>query len=120
MMRVVKLVFLAAALLAPVVAPNGPFATYSGVSLKPPSPEHPFGTDRLARDELARVLYGAQISLYVGVVSVVMGLSIGSIIGALAGAFGGKVDELVPGPVAARFREMFPNGRPGAPLIPSE
>ncbi len=35
-------------------------------------------------------------------------------------AFGGKVDELVPGPVAARFREIFPNGRPGAPLIPSE
>ena len=37
-----------------------------------------------------------------------------------AAAFGGKVDELVPGPVAARFREIFPNGRPGAPLIPSE
>jgi pantetheine-phosphate adenylyltransferase len=35
-------------------------------------------------------------------------------------AFGGKVDELVPAPVAARFRELFPNGRPGAPLIPSE
>jgi pantetheine-phosphate adenylyltransferase len=35
-------------------------------------------------------------------------------------AFGGKVDELVPAPVAVRFREMFPNGRPGAPLIPSE
>jgi pantetheine-phosphate adenylyltransferase len=35
-------------------------------------------------------------------------------------AFGGKVDELVPGPVAARFLELFPNGRPGAPLSPSE
>ena len=35
-------------------------------------------------------------------------------------AFGGKVDELVPAAVAARFREIFPNGRPGAPLIPSE
>lgn len=35
-------------------------------------------------------------------------------------AFGGKVDELVPAPVASRFREIFPNGRPGAPLIPSE
>ncbi len=35
-------------------------------------------------------------------------------------AFAGKVDELVPAPVAARFREIFPNGRPGAPLSPSE
>jgi pantetheine-phosphate adenylyltransferase len=35
-------------------------------------------------------------------------------------AFGGKVDELVPEPVARRFREMFPDGRPGAPVSPSE
>ena len=92
---VLILVFLAAAALAPVVAPQGPFATFPGANLKPPSTEHPFGTDRLARDELARVLYGAQISLYVGVVSVFMGLTIGTIIGALAGAFGGKVDAVL-------------------------
>jgi len=92
---VLILVFIGAAVIAPIVAPAGPFATYPGASLKPPSPEHPFGTDRLARDELARVLYGAQISLYVGVVSVVMGLSIGALIGALAGAFGGKVDAVL-------------------------
>jgi peptide/nickel transport system permease protein len=88
-------VFVIAALIAPIVAPKGPFAVFSGVSLKPPSPDHPFGTDRLARDELARVLYGAQISLYVGVVSVLMGLAIGSVIGALAGAFGGRVDAVL-------------------------
>src|SRR5512135_3109490 len=87
--------FVIAALIAPVVAPAGPFATYPGVSLTPPSPEHLFGTDRLSRDELARVLYGAQISLYVGVVSVVMGLTIGSVIGATAGAFGGAVDAVL-------------------------
>jgi peptide/nickel transport system permease protein len=92
---VLILVFLAAAVLAPVVAPQGPFYTYPGASLKPPSAEHLFGTDRLARDELARVLYGAQISLYVGVVSVIMGLTIGSIIGALAGALGGRVDAVL-------------------------
>jgi peptide/nickel transport system permease protein len=89
------LVFLAAAVLAPVVAPQGPFFTYPGVSLQPPSAAHPFGTDRLSRDELSRVFFGAQISLYVGVVSVVMGLTIGSIIGALAGAFGGRVDAVL-------------------------
>jgi peptide/nickel transport system permease protein len=88
-------VFVIAAVIAPLVAPQGPFATYPGASLKPPSADHPFGTDRLGRDELARVLYGAQISLYVGVVSVVMGLTIGSIIGALAGAFGGRVDAVL-------------------------
>ena len=89
------LVFLTAAILAPILAPDGPLKTYSSVSLKAPSPEHLFGTDRLARDEFARVLYGAQISLYVGVISVVMGLTIGTIIGALAGAFGGKVDAVL-------------------------
>lgn len=88
-------VFVMAALVAPIVAPKGPFAVFPGVSLKPPAPGHPFGTDRLARDELARVLFGAQISLYVGVVSVVMGLAIGSVIGALAGAFGGRVDAVL-------------------------
>jgi peptide/nickel transport system permease protein len=92
---VLIVVFVAAALLAPIVAPRGPFATYSGVSLKPPSADHLFGTDRLSRDELARVLYGAQISLYVGVVSVVMGLTIGTLIGAAAGAFGGRVDSIL-------------------------
>jgi len=87
--------FVLAAVIAPVVAPKGPFATFSGANLKPPSPEHLFGTDRLGRDELARVLYGAQISLYVGVVSVVMGLFIGALIGAAAGAFGGAVDNVL-------------------------
>jgi len=77
------------------VAPEGPFAVFPGASLKPPSAAHPFGTDRLARDEFARVLYGAQISLYVGVASVLMGLAIGSIIGALAGALGGIVDAIL-------------------------
>jgi peptide/nickel transport system permease protein len=89
------IVFVVAALLAPIVAPKGPFATYTGASLKPPSAAHPFGTDRLSRDELARVLYGAQISLYVGVVSVIIGLAVGSVIGAVAGAFGGRVDAIL-------------------------
>jgi len=89
------ILFLAGAILAPVVAPQGPFATYPGASLKPPSGDHLFGTDRLARDELARVLYGAQVSLYVGVVSVVMGFTIGAIMGAIAGALGGFVDALL-------------------------
>jgi peptide/nickel transport system permease protein len=89
------ILFVVAALLAPIVAPKGPFATFAGASLKPPSAAHPFGTDRLSRDELARVLYGAQISLYVGVVSVIIGLTVGAVIGAVAGAFGGRVDAIL-------------------------
>jgi len=89
------IVFVLAALLAPVLGPDGPYQTYPGASLKPPSQAHLFGTDRLARDMFTRVLYGAQISLVVGVVSVVMGLSIGVLMGALAGAFGGWVDAVM-------------------------
>jgi peptide/nickel transport system permease protein len=87
--------FILAAILAPVIASGGPFATYNGASLKPPSASHLFGTDRLGRDEFARVVFGAQVSLYVGVVSVVMGLTVGSIMGALAGALGGRVDTVI-------------------------
>lgn len=88
-------VFILTAILAPIIVRGGPFTTYSGASLKPPSGTHLFGTDRLARDEFARVVYGAQVSLYVGVVSVVMGLTVGSIMGALAGALGGRVDAVI-------------------------
>jgi peptide/nickel transport system permease protein len=89
------IVFVLAALLAPVLGPDGPFQTYPGASLKPPTQAHWLGTDRLARDMFTRILYGAQISLVVGVVSVVMGLSIGVLMGALAGAFGGWVDAVM-------------------------
>jgi peptide/nickel transport system permease protein len=88
-------VFIAAALLAPVIAPEGPLKIFSGQSAKPPSVNHLFGTEKLGRDELARVVYGAQVSLYVGVVSVLMGLTMGTLIGAIAGAFGGLVDSVL-------------------------
>src|SRR5205823_2915057 len=74
-------VFVAAAVLAPVIAPYGPTQGRLADSLKPPGAGHLFGTDKLGRDEFSRILYGAQISLYVGVVSVFMGLGIGGLIG---------------------------------------
>ncbi|GIW20339.1 MAG: peptide ABC transporter substrate-binding protein [Chloroflexota bacterium] len=84
-------VFVVAALAAPVVAPYGPYERAGG-QLEPPSPAHLFGTDLLGRDVFSRVLYGAQISLQVGVVAVLLALLTGGIIGALAGGFGGWVD----------------------------
>jgi peptide/nickel transport system permease protein len=61
----------------------------------PPSREHPFGTDDMGRDVLARTMYGGRISLSVGLVSVGISLSIGVLLGAAAGFFGGIVDTVI-------------------------
>jgi peptide/nickel transport system permease protein len=58
----------------------------------PPSAEHPFGTDQVGRDILARCIYGGQISLVIGVFSVSISVTLGTIVGLAAGYFGGVVD----------------------------
>jgi len=55
------------------------------VSLKGPSPEHPFGTDDLGRDMLARAILGGRVSIAVGITSVLVAITLGLTIGALAG-----------------------------------
>jgi peptide/nickel transport system permease protein len=88
--------FIVVAILAPILAPYDPLASNLGTSrFKPPSPEHVLGTDSQGRDVLSRIIYGARISLLVGVVSVIMALAMGGTIGALAGAFGGRVDTVL-------------------------
>jgi peptide/nickel transport system permease protein len=87
--------FVTTAVLAPVIAPYGPTEGRLLPRPLPPGPAHLFGTDKLGRDEFSRVLYGAQISLYVGVVSVIFGLVMGGVVGAVAGAVGGKVDAVL-------------------------
>jgi peptide/nickel transport system permease protein len=87
--------FVAIALLAPVIAPYDPLQPLRGQVFKPPSLEHLMGTDKQSRDMFSRILFGARISLFVGVVSVLMGLTMGGTIGAIAGAFGGKVDAVL-------------------------
>jgi peptide/nickel transport system permease protein len=88
-------IFVGGALLASVIAPYGPIERTAGGVNSPPSAEHLFGTDLQTRDVLSRVLYGAQISLLVGVVSVFMALAMGGLVGALAGGFGGRVDSVL-------------------------
>jgi peptide/nickel transport system permease protein len=88
-------VFIGVAALAPVIAPYGPYEQRVGKSLEAPSLAHLFGTDLLGRDMFSRVLYGAQISLQVGVIAVVMALIGGGILGALAGGLGGRVDSVI-------------------------
>lgn len=84
-----------AAILAPVLAPHDPLEQNIMYRLKSPNAEYLLGTDYFGRDILSRLLYGAQISLIIGVVSTVIALVVGSIIGVLAGYYGGRFDMIV-------------------------
>ena len=63
--------------------------------LKPPSQEHVLGTDRLGRDILSRILWGARLSLIVGVGVVALSATLGTVLGVIAGYFRGWPSELV-------------------------
>ena len=67
----------------------------TSIRLSPPSIEHPFGTDRVGRDILARTIYGGQISLLIGLLAVTVQVSLGTSFGALAGYYGGWVDSIL-------------------------
>src|SRR6202158_138872 len=83
------------ALFAPLLAPQNPAAQNLPQRLVPPSSQHWMGTDELGRDVLSRTLYGARVSLLVGV-SVVVGAGIvGLALGSLSGYFGGAFDRFI-------------------------
>jgi peptide/nickel transport system permease protein len=82
------------AIFAPIMAPYGPLAQ-KFTRFLPPSGAHLMGTDDVGRDILSRVLYGAQISLPISVVLVVLSLIVGGTIGAIAGYAGGVVDSVL-------------------------
>jgi len=73
------------------------YANYTDtkIILQPPSAEHPFGTDTVGRDILARTVYGGQISLLIGISAAMVGVLIGVLIGALAGYYGGILDGIL-------------------------
>ncbi len=62
---------------------------------KPPSAEHPLGTDQVGRDILARAIYGGQISLMIGIASVVISIFVGTLVGLVSGFFGGWIDAVL-------------------------
>src|SRR6266550_948104 len=92
---VVFAILLLATLLGPLVYRTSSEAIDYGAGLLGPSLQHPFGTDDLGRDLLARALLGGRVSMAVGVVAVLIMITLGTLIGAVAGFFGGQVDSLL-------------------------
>ena len=94
-------IVIAIALLAPLLAPHDPYEQDLMKRLLPPvwdsrgSWEHIFGTDHLGRDYLSRLIYGARISLLIGIGAALISGLIGTIMGVMAGYFGGRVDMVV-------------------------
>jgi peptide/nickel transport system permease protein len=80
------------ALAAPLIATHDPIATDAAHPLAPPEAGHLLGTDHLGRDIYTRIVYGARVSLIVGLGSTAVGSVLGGIIGLLSAYFGGKTD----------------------------
>jgi peptide/nickel transport system permease protein len=92
---VVVLLFVAIAVLAPILAPFDPIATNWGTIRKAPSAANWFGTDENGRDLLSRVMFGARASLTAGVISVSISIAVGLPLGLLAGYVGGWIDTVI-------------------------
>ncbi len=90
---VIAVAWILIAIFAPLLAPSNPLSQAYPPSVGP-SWSHLFGTDELGRDVLSRVIYGARVTLPIGLVLVLMSATIGGLVGALAGYFRGPVDGL--------------------------
>jgi len=91
----ILLVIITLAVFAPVITPYNPIIITPSLRLKPPDSQHLFGTDDFGRDIFTRVLYGAQLSLQVGLISVTLASITGTILGIVAGYNGGWIDALI-------------------------
>ena len=93
----VILFFYAAAILAPILAPYDPAAIPDVMTNRylPPSWTHAFGTDEFGRDLFSRALYGARVSLSVGLLAMIIAKSVGTMYGAVSAYFGGIVDAIL-------------------------
>jgi len=83
------------AIFADVLAPFDPVETHPEIRLSAPSRAHPFGTDDIGRDVLSRVIYGARISLWVGLLAVGIGTAAGMVIGLVCGFWEGRIDMIL-------------------------
>lgn len=92
---VITILLIIVAISAPYIAPHDPLKVDLSKSLQSPNLQYPLGTDRLGRGVLSRIVYGARISLKIGVITQSIALIIGIFLGALAGYYGGWVDEFI-------------------------
>lgn len=88
-------VLVIASALAPLLTSYDPLAVTPALRLRPPDAQHLFGTDDFGRDIFTRVLYGGRISVQVGLVSVAISCSVGTLLGLLAGYYGRRLDALI-------------------------
>ena len=101
---IVLIILLSLALLTEYIAPCDPYhmELKADTILRPPSPEHPIGTDAFGRDVFSRVIWGTRISLVAGFTAVIVSTTIGILLGSISGYFGGKVDAII-----MRFVDML-------------
>ncbi len=88
-------VFLCLAVAAPWVAPHDPYEIRLEEGLGRPSLVHPMGQDKLGRDIMSRIIYGARVSMWVGIVTVAVSLTVGTLLGFFAGYYGGIIEEII-------------------------
>lgn len=92
---VVLAILYLSAILAPWVAPHDPDRIFMMNRFAGPSSEHPLGTDETGRDVLSRLVYGARVSLTIGLMATLIAISVGTLVGATAGYAGGVLDALL-------------------------
>jgi peptide/nickel transport system permease protein len=92
---VVLLLYVIAAIFAPVISPYSPLLYHPSIATQAPSLAHWLGTDALGRDQLSRVIYGTRISLSVGIVTILLGGICGTLLGLIAAYFKGWVDQVI-------------------------
>ncbi len=91
----VLLIIISAIIFVPIIYTTPADKIDFSQSAIPPSWEHPFGTNALGQDQLARVLQGGRISLTVGITAMLVAIFLGTLIGAIAGFYGGLIDNLL-------------------------
>ena len=89
------LIIISAILFLPLIYQTPIDAIDFSISAAPPSWHHPFGTNDLGQDQLARILYGGKISLTVGITATLVSVVLGTFIGAIAGFYGGLIDNIL-------------------------
>lgn len=92
---VVLILYVLAAIFAPMISPYPPLAYHPSIATQPPSLAHLLGTDALGRDQLSRVIYGTRISLSVGIITILLGGICGTFLGLIAAYFKGWVDQII-------------------------